>query len=436
MRILRRRTGNRARAVGLLSSPRNLRFANSMNVPDETHDDSLTPAVSLTGVAAEATAPAAPSHRSRAQQLLQTERSRIRHIESTLSELIQELASELLSSESKLAELEELVDDRTNEVQALRAELAAVRTSDGASHPDAQSEQEELRRQLAKAHKHLNLRAQELNELRAQLVELSLKSASGNTADASANAYELADLRAERQMLIERLADAESRLQQFAQFDVTEIDNLRRRFEMAVQDVRELKQKNEQLETELAKTRKTPAGKSGGGGGGLDWEAKKQAILAQLDSDDDPHHPDHRHQRISIEGTLRITDEIVTQKDKEIDDLRRQLESHDIAESLRVTNAEAIAAIIDKDEVILQQRENLRRQEAEAREKHRKAEVDLALERAKLARERSLFEEKVRAFEKERAQLTGGNPNDSTAPSKPSKGGRWLARLGLKDDKS
>ena len=57
----------------------------------------------------------------------------------------------------------------------------------------------------------------------------------------------------------------------------------------------------------------------------------------------------------------------------------------------------------------------------------RQAEIDISVERAKLARERSEIEAKLRSVE--------DSSNDhSSGKSNPKQAGRWLTRLGLKDD--
>jgi hypothetical protein len=92
--------------------------------------------------------------------------------------------------------------------------------------------------------------------------------------------------------------------------------------------------------------------------------------------------------------------------------------------------AAAIGSIVDSDAIVREERENLRRLQSEWQEKLRKAEVEISIERAKLARQHAELEEKLRA--------QGATPSKPDAPgsaaAKPDKSsGRWLARLGLKD---
>jgi hypothetical protein len=100
--------------------------------------------------------------------------------------------------------------------------------------------------------------------------------------------------------------------------------------------------------------------------------------------------------------------------------------------------ASAIAAALDSDEIIRQERENLQQLQARLREELKKAEVDCSLERAKVARERSELEEKLRQFAAEKASMGHVEPGVGGA-DKSKKGagggGKWLARLGLGADK-
>ena len=83
--------------------------------------------------------------------------------------------------------------------------------------------------------------------------------------------------------------------------------------------------------------------------------------------------------------------------------------------------------------MIKQERENLKQLQESLREQFKKVEVDLSLERAKVGRERAELEEKLRAFESERA--SAGVLENGNDKGKKAKGGKWLARLGLQGGK-
>ncbi|HEV3024384.1 MAG TPA: hypothetical protein VGX76_18035, partial [Pirellulales bacterium] len=79
------------------------------------------------------------------------------------------------------------------------------------------------------------------------------------------------------------------------------------------------------------------------------------------------------------------------------------------------------------------ERERLRQLQLEWEEKLRQAEVDLSVERAKMARERAEIEEIQRRFNETQSQ---NDEQPIGAKDKKPQRGRWLARLGLKDDEA
>ena len=84
------------------------------------------------------------------------------------------------------------------------------------------------------------------------------------------------------------------------------------------------------------------------------------------------------------------------------------------------------------DELIAQERAKLKRLKEEWNEKLRKAEIDISLERAKLARERTELEEQMQSlsqFEKDRESNSG-------ASTEKGRRSRWLVRLGLAEDEN
>ena len=238
---------------------------------------------------------------------------------------------------------------------------------------------------------------------------------------------ELAKLRDEKKQLEVSLAAAESRTKHGGHGGGQELDDLRRRFEMAVQDVRELKTKNSDLTEQLAKA------KSAGGGaaasGATDWESMKQRMMQQLSGLDEGNEKD-KADKLTIEGAMKITDEVVAEKEKEIQELRRALDSQAQSVGEVAVGAAAIAQMLDSDELIRQERESLQGLQQGLREQLKKAEIDISLERAKLARERAELDEKLRTIEAERP-APGAPPEDPKA--KKGGGRKWLERLGLGD---
>ncbi len=236
---------------------------------------------------------------------------------------------------------------------------------------------------------------------------------------------------AEREALIDRLEEAESRL---ANADSQRSADVQRRFELAIEDVRALKRCKAELEEELAAykagaSRPVVAAVDEGG----DWESQKRKFLASLESEDGAPRM-QPEERLTIESTVQITDEIVAQKDRDIAELRRILaQQSDNIGSISI-GAAAVAQTLDQDELIQQEREKLRLLQEEWREKVRQSEIDISIERARVARLRAEIEDKVSNYETERAKnpLEGEGANLPDGTKRPVRG-RWLSRLGLKD---
>jgi len=209
-------------------------------------------------------------------------------------------------------------------------------------------------------------------------------------------------------------------------------DDLRQRLDMALADVRDLKQRNAELTEQLAK------GPAGGavvpisGGGPMDWEARKQQLLAQLESDFDEGDPKTKANKLTVEEAVRRTEEVVSAKNSEIAELQRLLSEQSGNIGGVAIGAAAIAEMLDTDELVRQERESLRDLQEKLREQLKQAEIDLSVERAKIARERAILDEKMRTYEEQKQN----NPaaTDDAGNTKKTSGGRWLQRLGLRND--
>jgi len=201
-------------------------------------------------------------------------------------------------------------------------------------------------------------------------------------------------------------------------------DDYRRRYEMALDDLRGLKAENAELQRQLANAK--TAAPIAAHTGHLDWESEKLRILAALEAGVDDGDADRRAERLKIEDVVRATDHILAQKDREIESLKQLLkEGH----GQREADAQQTAAI-DADAVVQEERLRLQQLENEWHEKVRQAEVDLSLERAKLARERLELANRIPSATDPSQASEGGNAaGDASRPAR----GRWLARLGLSE---
>jgi hypothetical protein len=245
----------------------------------------------------------------------------------------------------------------------------------------------------------------------------------------------LTRLREENKQLEAWLAEAEEKGKSAAagHGDSQELDDLKRRFEMAVQDVRELKTKNAALTEQLSKSKQGGAASSSSSisAGGSDWESMKKRLLEELETTDEG---DEQavEDKLTVESAIKITDEVVAHKDEEIRELKRLLDSQSQNVGEVAVGASAIAQMLDGDALVCQERENLLKMQESLREQLRKAEVDISLERAKLARERSELDEKLRAIEAEKASGEPAvDPATGIKGAKQPARGKWLTRLGL-----
>jgi hypothetical protein len=162
---------------------------------------------------------------------------------------------------------------------------------------------------------------------------------------------------------------------------------------------------------------------------GLDWEAEKRRILAALETEEQgPETDAEATGRLKIQEIVRSTDQALAEKDREIEQIKQVLQEQSSNLQGVAVGAAALEAVLDQDPLIREQRENLQRLEEHWQEMLRQAEIELSLERARLARERIAIEDKIRAHEEKLATAQNGSP----AAPRPARG-RWLARLGLKD---
>ncbi|MDY0167392.1 MAG: hypothetical protein RBS80_12660 [Thermoguttaceae bacterium] len=397
------------------------------------------------------------------QQQIKEARSQQKRLETELAAVQSEchaLKQEAATAETAAGELDALRRERDalqSECHVLKQKAATAETAagelDALRHErDAlQTECHALKQKAATAETaagELDALRHERDALQTECHVLKQKAATAETA-----AGELDALRHERDALAAAQRDTEARLEQvqqelaeakgreaasveaLAQGQVqaaTDAD-LRRRYELAMDDLRELKQENAQLQERLKEAsdagrtaRQTPAS-----GGPLNWEAEKQRILAALESEVEGETETGRQERVDIERMVRRTERIVADKDAEIAELKQLLDNQSTSVGSLAVGAAALGDMLDKDAIIQEERKNLTELQEEWRQKLRQAEVEMSVERAKLARQRIEVEEKLRLLE-ERAAAVGNTPGGTAATEKPPRN-RWLTRLGLKD---
>jgi chromosome segregation ATPase len=335
----------------------------------------------------------------------------------------------------QLAERAQVLDAQQAELEKQKVELAkreAKLKDNGAGSAALEAARAELERERDELQQKFELALQDVQRFRGRAADLEQELAR-RPETSQTDSAELVALRAERDALAERVEQLER--QPVAEVDADteqQISDLRRRFELAVEDVRELKTKNAELEAKLAAGGQRPA--VAAAGDGMDWESQKQRLLASLaDATDDEENPLPQKDRLTIENTIEMTDAVVAEKDREIEQLKAQLSTTAASEPDRAAQErdEKINELINSDEVIAEHRKRIEKIEREMEEKLRAAELELSVERAKMAREKVELEELRNDLESQRQSLPASGTGTSAAAA-PRR--RWLSKLGLSGD--
>jgi chromosome segregation ATPase len=330
---------------------------------------------------------------------------------------------------AKLARVESLQHGSREEWQKQLADFEHRLHEQQASWNKQRHELETVRaaaeRERDEAQQKFELALEDVQRFRARVTELEQDLARRPEAN-QADSAELIALRAERDALAERIETLERQPVEHIDADSEQqIADLQRRFELAVEDVRELKTKNAELESRLASAKRS-SGPSDSGG--MDWESQKRRMLASLEDEGGSEGTEERQQeRASIENTIEMTDAVVAEKDREIEQLRTQLaeaasEKPGAAEQER---QQKIDELVNADEIVAEHRQRIAQLEREMEEKLRAAELELSVERAKMARDRTELEELRIDLESRRPSHDAG----SGTKSLPRR--RWLSKLGL-----
>jgi DNA repair exonuclease SbcCD ATPase subunit len=358
----------------------------------------------------------------------------------TAAEQIVRRRVQLVAKAARLEEETQRLDARRDLTRIQRQRIANwLRAQRNALNEERETFERESKRalqQLKRERAKCNKEREEFEELRCNL-EANLSNGVSAT-----DAAELAQLQSDRSLLNSRvqqlehqLAEAEQRLaSQPPEHDSTEIDDLQRRFEMAIDDVRELKHRNAELEEALAEIQ-AEVGQPAEGANIKDWEATKRHLMSALDQEGEEGESLNTNDRLTVDGAIRITDEIVAQRDIEIGMLKDQLAQCNGNANDAAAGASSNEQIFNQDEVIRQERERLAALKQELREKLRQAEVELSVQRAGVARERAELQERLRALEADRDAVAAQQSRNPALPADKSKkpARRWLERMGLKE---
>ena len=381
--------------------------------------------------------------RSRVEEFLAAQRARLDRAETELADQIEQVSESADRDRTEAVRAREETDSRTKQLDRqaetlhrLREELEIRQAEWDQVHQrtlqqyqtlseqihSQQEEQvsrlsEQLQKQIDEQCRRLEQQTEKLQAAGAYQEELTTEIEAGRCREA-----ELSDE-------LEALRRCCDQLEQCAANDSA--DDFQRRFEMAMDDLHELKARNSELEAQLAEAQTCGRQAPVSSGESLDWESEKRRILDAWEAESDEDAQDTVLQRTEIEDLVKSTDKIMAEKEREISDLKKLLAAQSSTHDAVAVGAAAVGKIVDSDAVVQEERQNLQRLQEELEEKRRQAEIDNSIERAKIARHRREFEEKVRAFQEQGGKIDlQSDPSNTSAPAKR---GQWLARLGLKD---
>ncbi len=381
--------------------------------------------------------------RNRQFEELNARQSKIEDTEAEIERNRQQFALDQQQHQMELEQLgrqREAVEQKQTELAEEREELSARRIhTEGQRRRIArefQAQQAARRKDFARSQAEIeNLETERLAQLESQLADARAESEQGPR--------ELADVVKERDRLAERLSAAEERSAEMEQRLAAAPaaasgeggEDYQRLYEMALDDIRELKDRNEEQKKQLDGACTSEAYTTGAVsavdlGGSADWETQKQRILAALESDFPADDEETAQERLEIERVVQSTEEAMAAKELVIGQLRQQLDEQSTTQQDAQRQA-ASGEMLDNDELVQQERDKLLGLQEEVQEKLRKAEIDISIERAKIARERAEIEEKLRSIgDKDPGDEAKA---DKAAESQKPTRGRWLAHLGIKD---
>ncbi len=285
--------------------------------------------------------------------------------------------------------------------------------------------------QLEQTQRKFELALADVHKLKRENAELHEELLSRPAADAQ-ESPELVSLRAERDALAERVAELETGpVSDESSDNQQELEDLQSRFELAVDDVRQLKQEKADLEQRLSATPAAAVELSEA----QDWQSQKARLLATLDAEDQGSIDEQRReQRATIEGTISITDRVVAEKDTQlakfedkISDLQAQLESRPDTADTDALREEIAAEILGNDDAIKTELTRLREQQEQLDAKLREAELEISVQRATIAREQAALDEQRANFPDSAEDAAEDSSSD-----KPRR--RWLTALGIKEE--
>ncbi len=166
----------------------------------------------------------------------------------------------------------------------------------------------------------------------------------------------------------------------------------------------------------------------------LSWEERKRELLEQLESESSNESGENPTIDAEMQRILAEKNQELASREQEIRELRNLVEQQSISQNGFAIGAAAVADIVEADDLIIAERMKLREMQHEWEQKQRQSEIEMSLERAKLARERLELQDKLRELQQLQKESGVDERNACSEKSSTKPRGNWFARLGLKDD--
>lgn len=348
-----------------------------------------------------------------AQQDFDAQRQYLEEKQTRLNERLAELEVE---REELAVARKKTADQRRKLAAAVKAKRVAP--TSGAEQAPAGSSGDKTAEANEEAFLELEARRRELEEeLQAARNDLSRQS------------EELDDLVREKIELIQRLDSAEQRGAENEEGSQSDFEGERSEL---LGEIERLQGENEELRREIESLQEAPAAATRAparGAVAMDWESQKAQLLASLEVEGDDVSTERAKERTRIADVVRRTDAAIEEKDREIEELTALLQQRTENVGAVAVGAAAVGEVLDKDEVIAQERARLEELKKEWEAKLRQAEVEISLERASLARERQILAE---SLAKQHHGAKGHGPGEGKGAETSRK--KWMSALGLSDE--
>lgn len=337
-----------------------------------------------------------------------------------------DLQSQVESLQQEQAELQENLTEL--EQRANSAEERAESSEEAMKTAEDRAEQAEERAEEAQA-------AAKAAEERAETLQAAAENeSSGWDQSSDWDRSRIEELEAELEQLREELQNANQAFGESASPTVdgdfgAELEEMR-------QKVNELELQNSDLAAQLAKAQVSESASQPHvqfDQESLSWEERKALIMQQLESEADGSTETFQSdssaaRRVEIQDVIDSTQREIEKRDAEIAELRDIVEQQSDTRQGVAIGAAAIAQMLDSDDLVVQERQKLKEIQTQWEEKLRQAEIDVSLERARLARERQQLEAELE--DARRAMLDREPPREGGGRTR-----KWLDHLGLREEK-